>query len=159
MAAADYRLMTEATGQRIAAALESLVNLGDPVTIAHGGTGASTAAAALAALGGVAVTDIVDDLTSTATDKPLSAAQGKALNDKTKEIHFGTTTATTTANGNITINLNENNTIIGAKATNNVNYVILPFLNYGQWAFNVRTGDAQLSVVSSTSVTINYAYI
>lgn len=82
MAAADYRLMTEATGQRIAAALESLVNLGDPVTIAHGGTGASTAAAALSALGGVAVTDIVDNLTSTATDKPLSAAQGKVLNDK-----------------------------------------------------------------------------
>lgn len=52
MAAADYRLMTEATGQRIAAALESLVNLGDPVSIAHGGTGATTAAAALAALGG-----------------------------------------------------------------------------------------------------------
>lgn len=82
MAAADYRLMTEATGQRIAAALESLVNLGDPVTIAHGGTGATTAAAALAALGGVAVTDIVNNLTSTATNKPLSAAQGKALNDK-----------------------------------------------------------------------------
>ena len=81
MAAADYRLMTEATGQRIAAALESLVNLGDPVTIAHGGTGASTATAALTALGGVAVTDIVNNLTSTATNKPLSAAQGKALYD------------------------------------------------------------------------------
>lgn len=26
--------------------------------------------------------DVVDNLTSTATDKPLSAAQGKALNDK-----------------------------------------------------------------------------
>ena len=78
---ANYRLLTEATGQRIAAALESLVNLGDPVTIAHGGTGASTAAAAIAARGGVAVTDIVDDLISTATDKPLSAAQGKVLND------------------------------------------------------------------------------
>ena len=54
MAAADYRLMTEATGQRIAAALENLVNLGDPVSISHGGTGATTAAAALAALNGVA---------------------------------------------------------------------------------------------------------
>lgn len=84
MAAADYRLITEATGQRIAAALESLVNLGDPVAIAHGGTGASTAAEALTALGGVAVTDIVDNLASTATNKPLSAAQGKALNDKIK---------------------------------------------------------------------------
>lgn len=79
---ANYRLMTEATGQRIAAALESLVNLGDPVTIAHGGTGASTAAAALAALGGVAVTDIVDNLSSTATNKPLSANMGKTLSDK-----------------------------------------------------------------------------
>ena len=43
MAAADYRLMTEATGQRIATALETLAStgmgLGDPVTIAHGGSG------------------------------------------------------------------------------------------------------------------------
>ena len=82
MAAADYRLMTEATGQRIAAALEALVNLGDPVTIAHGGTGANTAAGALAALGGVAVTDIVNNLTSTETDKPGSANMLKTLNDK-----------------------------------------------------------------------------
>lgn len=82
MAEADYRLMTEATGQRIAAALENLVNLGDPVTIAHGGTGANTAAAALTALGGVATTDIVDNLTSTARDKPLSANMGRVLSEK-----------------------------------------------------------------------------
>ena len=84
MAAADYRLLTEATGQRIATALESLVNLGDPVTISHGGTGETTAAAALAALGGVAVTDIVNNLTSTSTTAPLSANMGKVLNT-TKE--------------------------------------------------------------------------
>lgn len=33
-------------------------------------------------IGAVATSDIVNNLTSTATDKPLSAAQGKALNDK-----------------------------------------------------------------------------
>jgi hypothetical protein len=59
MAAADYRLMTEATGQRIAAALEALSGFGAYLT-----TG-----------------DVVNNLNSTATDKPLAAAQGKALND------------------------------------------------------------------------------
>lgn len=59
MAAADYRLMTEATGQRIAAALEALSGFGAYLTTA----------------------DVVNNLTSTATDKPLAAAQGKALND------------------------------------------------------------------------------
>lgn len=55
------------------------LTLGTPLGIASGGTGATTAAAALAALGGVATGDIIDNLTSTATDKPLSAAQGKKL--------------------------------------------------------------------------------
>ena len=59
MAAADYRLMTEATGQRIAAALEALSGFGAYLTTA----------------------DVVNNLTSIATDKPLSAAQGKALSD------------------------------------------------------------------------------
>lgn len=59
MAAADYRLMTEATGQRIAAALEALSGFGAYLT----------------------TTDVINNLTSTATNKPLSAAQGKALND------------------------------------------------------------------------------
>ena len=44
-------------------------------------TGA-TLATALASIGSyLKTTDVVDNLTSTATDKPLSAAQGKALND------------------------------------------------------------------------------
>lgn len=60
MAAADYRLMTEATGQRIAIALENLAGFGDYLT----------------------TSDVVDNLTSTATDKPLSANMGRALNDK-----------------------------------------------------------------------------
>lgn len=58
MAAADYRLMTEATGQRIAAALEALSGFGAYLTTA----------------------DVVNNLTSTETDKPLSANMGKALN-------------------------------------------------------------------------------
>lgn len=55
MSAADYRLMTEATGQRIAAALEALqlTGLGDPVTIPHGGTNATTAAGACENIGAV----------------------------------------------------------------------------------------------------------
>ena len=59
MAAADYRLMTEATGQRIALALENLAGFGAYLTTA----------------------DVVNNLTSSATNAPLSAAQGKALNE------------------------------------------------------------------------------
>ena len=117
---ANYRLMTEATGQRIAAALESLVNLGDPVTIAHGGTGASTATAALAALGGVAVTDIVNNLTSTATDKPLSANMGKTLEEHIQQSTAFESTATTglTAASNVTINLQRYLTVGSLKVYN-----------------------------------------
>lgn len=79
MAAADYRLMTEATGQRIAAALENLAGFGSYLTTA----------------------DIVNNLTSTATNKPLSAAQGKALFDDyyTGRI-FSTTVTCTYMNSN-----------------------------------------------------------
>lgn len=62
MAAADYRLMTEATGQRIAIALENLAGFGNYLTSG----------------------DVVNNLTSTATNAPLSAAMGKALNEKIK---------------------------------------------------------------------------
>lgn len=58
MAAADYRLMTEATGQRIAIALENLAGFGDYLTTA----------------------DVVNDLTSGGTTVPLSAEMGKSLN-------------------------------------------------------------------------------
>ena len=65
MAAADYRLMTEATGQRIAAALEALSGFGDYLTTA----------------------DVVNNLNSTATTAPLAAAQGKVLNDQIGSIN------------------------------------------------------------------------
>lgn len=154
MAAADYRLMTEATGQRIAAALESLVNLGDPVTIAHGGTGASTAAAALTALGGVAVTDIVDDLISTATNKPLSAAQGKALNDampKTMSI-----SATTDGTGRFVV-AKPIDKLVVVHLYDNTCYTILRYLDTTQtlvYVRNINTNDP----VTNTSLTGSAVY-
>ena len=60
MAAADYRLMTEATGQRIAIALENLAGFGDYLT----------------------TSDVVNNLTSTATDKPGSANMLRVLATK-----------------------------------------------------------------------------
>lgn len=59
MAAADYRLMTEATGQRIAVALENLAGFGAYLTTA----------------------DVVNNSTSTDPTKVLAAPQGKALYD------------------------------------------------------------------------------
>ena len=63
MAAADYRLMTEATGQRIAIALENLAGFGNYLT-----TG-----------------DVVNNLTSGGITVPLSAEMGKLAN--TSEDH------------------------------------------------------------------------
>ena len=60
MGPADYRMMSEATGQRIAAALEALSGFGSYLTTA----------------------DVVDNLTNTDPTKVLAAPQGKALNDK-----------------------------------------------------------------------------
>lgn len=64
MAAADYRLMTEATGQRIAIALENLAGFGAYLTTA----------------------DVVNNLTNTDATKVLAAPQGKALNDKISQL-------------------------------------------------------------------------
>lgn len=91
----------------LASAIISQLGTSGVVSIAHGGTGSTTAANALTALGAVSgvkgnsestyrngnvnitaanigaltSSDIVNDLTSSATDKPLSANMGKALND------------------------------------------------------------------------------
>ena len=86
MAAADYRLLTEATGQRIAAALEALSGTGAAVAAARTNLdvyskGETDTAIAQSTADVIRTGDVVDNLTSTATDKPLSAAQGKALNE------------------------------------------------------------------------------
>lgn len=82
------------------------VLLTKPLPVSSGGTGASTAAAALSALGGVAVTDIVDNLASTATNKPLSAAQGKALNDNLTKVKSMDSLGTFSSDGTVTLNAN-----------------------------------------------------
>ena len=52
----------------------------------------------------IASEDVVNNLTSTATDKPLSAAQGKALNDKFMKRFFASSeSALTTACSNLAI--------------------------------------------------------
>ena len=63
-------------------------------------TGA-TLAAALAGIGNYLTTgDVVNNLTSTATDKPLSAAQGKDLNEK--KVGIGPNTSSVVAQQSIT---------------------------------------------------------
>lgn len=81
MAAADYRLMTEATGQRIAAALENLAGFGNYLT-----TG-----------------DVVNNMDNTDPTKVLAAPQGKALNDtllnNAKIYRINVTSGETASNG------------------------------------------------------------
>lgn len=74
MGPADYRMMSEATGQRIAAALEALSGFGAYLTTA----------------------DVVNNLTSTDPTKALAAPQGKALNDKFGGVQIVPVAVTTT---------------------------------------------------------------
>lgn len=80
MAAADYRLMTEETGQRIAIALENLAGFGNYLT-----TG-----------------DVVNNMTSGGTTVPLSAEMGKALNDA-HPVKSGTYAVANNASFNVNI--------------------------------------------------------
>ena len=52
----------------------------------QGGTGATTAEEALENLGAVGKADIVDNLESESTEAPLSANQGRVLNEKVEEV-------------------------------------------------------------------------
>lgn len=165
MAAADYRLLTEATGQRIAAALESLVNLGDPVTIAHGGTGASTAAAALSALGGVAVTDIVNSLTNLSTDKPASAAitNGRFKVISSGSLHDITTSGIYYLTGSVT-DKPENNGGMYAVAVYDANLIvgryisvdgyddIVIFTNNNWYKYSVAKTPHKITISATTTV-------
>lgn len=135
MAAADYRLMTEATGQRIAIALENLAGFGAYLTTA----------------------DVVNSLTSTATDKPLSAAQGKELNDIlsiTPKIKTTTITGTTNASGNLLYSDFTGTRVIGAESNNSI---VFPFLSGDYYYFKVLSWD-DMSQKANASVTITVIY-
>lgn len=131
MAAADYRLMTEATGQRIAVALENLAGFGNYLTSG----------------------DVVNSLISTATDKPLSAAQGKTLNDKIV-VQIGSYTLPE----NVTIQPNSNLAIVEIAYgifggwLENTNVVLPPIFVYGSKWYSHRY--VSLFNTSSSEVTI-----
>lgn len=77
--------------------------------------------------------DVVNDLTSTATDKPLSAAQGKVLNDNLTQIVKSETRSITFAGNGISNDLwpiNSANKLIGAYENSGSGYMIFP-TNYG----------------------------
>ena len=71
---------------------------------------------------------IVDNLTSTATDKALSAKQGKVLNDTKAEIKSKDVTISTNAQGvaDLGSTFFKNKKVIDVYAPNN-QYIILPF--------------------------------
>ena len=133
MAAADYRLMTEATGQRIAAALEALSGFGAYLTTA----------------------DVVNNLTSTATDKPLSAAMGKALKNSIWD--FSTlTTASAGSSATFTLAAGTRCAIFADGVDAGVQGVIIAACNVGGTnAVYNKLGASNLSVSkSATSITI-----
>ena len=105
----------------------------------------------------LAKADVVNNLSSTATDKPLSAAQGKALNDNLNNIpRIKTTTVTGTTNGagNLLYNTFTGEKIIGAESNNSI---VLYFLSGGYYYFKVLSWD-DMSPKANASVTINVVY-
>ena len=100
MAAADYRLMTEATGQRIAAALENLAGFGDYLT----------------------TSDVVNNLTRQDTDKPAAQKEAYDLNVAINKFPQLVTSSTITANGGTLSILSNNSTSIYIVAIGGWNY-------------------------------------
>ena len=103
--------------------------------------------------------DIVDNLTSTATDKALSANQGKVLNDtintlvKSKQV-----TDTTNASGTISIVLT-GGMVIGAKIIGvNSNRTCIPFTYGNAWFVTVKD-PVDLSPIANTAVTVEVNYL
>jgi len=102
----------------------------------------------------VNTSDIVNNLTSTATDQPLSAAQGKALNDKIGALVKSKTlqSVTTDANGGISTNLSTASTAIICVfvAVSTAKVVCVGHYN-NNWilqAYNFTTG----TIVKNTSI-------
>ena len=66
----------------------------EPLSVEFGGTGAITPEAARSNLGAIGVSDVVDNLESDSSNLPLSAKQGKLLNQSLiskPNIFYGTT--------------------------------------------------------------------
>ena len=102
----------------------------------------------------IVATDVVDSLSSTATDMPLSAAKGKALNDampKTMSI-----SATTDGTGRFVV-AKPIDKLVAVHVFDNTCYTILRYLDTTQtlvYVLNINTNDP----VANTSFTGNAVY-
>ena len=106
--------------------------------------------------------DIVNGFTSTATDKALSAAAGKTLNDqigtlttKVNKFKSGSKTGTTDSGGNLVI-IGKEIFIISAHCAGRI---CLPFYHTNGSTYIKVVDFSTLSPVGSTSVTVSYQYI
>ena len=64
--------------------------------------------------------DVVDTLTSTNSERPLSANQGKILNDKIEELKQNAISVAHDNNGNVSVVSNFNNKTVSHDGTGNV---------------------------------------
>lgn len=122
-------------------------------------TGA-TLATALASIGAyLKTTDVVNNLTSTNTDKPLSAAQGKALNSKiTNIVKKETITGTTSSNGELVTDFNWVDDIVSVDmGLGTSQYCVVRKSSSGKLVLFVFS--SALQPYANTNVTANVHYI
>lgn len=103
----------------------------------------------------VEVSDIVDNLSSTDTDKPLSANQGKTLNDSKAEKNQTWQGRTS----NWTLAVSDSNRIDRCTSTSAVNATVPPNSSeafpVGYWRVIRQVGAGQITVVEGGGVTVN----
>lgn len=106
--------------------------------------------------------DVVNNLTTTTTNVPLSASQGKVLNDKlsnliSNSIYTTTQKKSTGSDGTINTGLRVSARILlGAYDNNNGAYILIPFIYLGVWYLKaVSSGNLQ----SIQNVEISYSLI
>ena len=111
--------------------------------------------------------DIINNLTSTETQKPLSAAQGKALNDLVAQStafdtlfhNVNNVSGTTDANGNLLLPVvatGERHAVIFAW---DGTHVFIPFYYSGNWYCRVQYSNAVGDPYANQNVTCSYYYI
>ena len=127
--------------------------------IAHGGTGAATAAGALAALGAASQSDL-DDAEQAIADNASAIATIQGFVAKFKTL---TTTQTTSASGNMRLgSLKSSNCfVLSAFCPSTDTYVVLPyrFMSDDGWGAHIITDNAGNSPVTSTAVTLKVLYV